>query len=96
MNQIADQPQSTPVHAADLPVSQPEPIPEPVPVQAVNRAPDRPAQPVQIDDQVNELLRRLKLGEHITKPTAARILGLPESTAYRRLTAAQGLLNQYR
>ncbi len=59
---------------------------------AVNR-PDRPVQP---EDQVNELLRRLKLGEHITKPTAAKILGVPESTAYRRLTAAQALLNQYR
>jgi predicted transcriptional regulator len=45
---------------------------------------------------VNELLRRLKLGEHITKPSAAKILGVPESTAYRRLTAAQALLNQYR
>lgn len=95
----AVQPEFAPVHAVDQQAEQIETAPEPAvvqPVQAVNRAPDRPVQPVQIDDQVNELLRRLKLGEHITKPTAARILGLPESTAYRRLTAAQGLLNQYR
>jgi predicted transcriptional regulator len=57
---------------------------------------NRPDQPVQIDDQVSELLRRLKLGEHITKPKAAEILGVSESTAYRRLTTAQALLNQYR
>jgi hypothetical protein len=97
------QPQSTPVQsvepAADQPVNQIETTPEPAPVQpvqtAVNR-PDRPTQPIQPEDQVTELLRRLKLGEHITKPTAAKILGVPESTAYRRLTAAQALLNQYR
>jgi hypothetical protein len=93
VDQITDHPQSTPVQAADQPVDQIDPAPEPVPVQAVQTAVNRPVQP---EDQVNELLRRLKLGEHITKPTAAKILGVPESTAYRRLTAAQALLNQYR
>jgi hypothetical protein len=96
VDQILNPTQSTPVQAPDLPVNQVEPTPGPVPVQAVQAAADRPNQPVQIDDQVSELLRRLKLGEHITKPRAAEILGLPESTAYRRLTAAQALLNQYR
>lgn len=90
------QAQSTPVQAADQPVNQIETSPEPVAVQPVQAAANRPDQPVQIDDQVGELLRRLKLGEHITKPTAAKILGIPESTAWRRLTAAQALLNQYR
>lgn len=96
VDQMADRPQSTPVQAPDQPVNQVEPTPEPVPVPAVQSAADRPVQPVQIDDQVNELLRRLKLGEHITKPTAAKILGVSESTAYRRLTAATAALNQYR
>lgn len=93
VDQITGHPQSTPVQAADQPVDQIEPAPEPVPVHTVQTAVNRPVQP---EDQVNELLRRLKLGEHITKPSAAKILGVPESTAYRRLTAAQALLNQYR
>jgi hypothetical protein len=92
-DQITDRPASAPVHAADLPVDRIEPAPEPVPVQAMGHAADRPVQP---EDQVNELLRRLKLGEHITKKGAATLLGIPESTAYRRLTEAQRLLNQYR
>lgn len=93
---VVDRPQSTPEPAADLPEDQAQPMSEPVAVQAVPAAVNRPAHTGQVDDQVNELLRRLKLGEHITKPTAAKILGIPESTAYRRLTAAQALLNQYR
>lgn len=96
VDQLTDRSQPTPVHAPDQPVNHPEAAPEPAPVHAVQAGPDRTVQPVTIDDQVNELLRRLKLGEHITKPTAAKILNLPESTAYRRLTAAQALLNQYR
>ncbi|MEU1445488.1 hypothetical protein [Streptomyces mirabilis] len=96
VDQVVNQPQSTPVQSADQLGNQPEPAPETVPVQAVAHSADRPVQPVQIDDQVTELLRRLKLGEHITKPKAAEILGVSESTAYRRLTAAQALLNQYR
>lgn len=96
VDQLVNRPQSTPVQAADQPVNQVEATPEPATVQAVQTGPDRPVQPAAIDDQVNELLRRLKLGEHITKPRAAEILGVPESTAYRRLTAAQALLNQYR
>lgn len=96
VDQLTDQPQPAPVHAPDQPVNQTEATPEPAPVHAVQAGPDRTVQPVTVDDQVNELLRRLKLGERITKPTAAKILGLPESTAYRRLTAAQALLNQYR
>lgn len=96
VDQLKDQPQPTPVHAPDQPVNQTEATPEPAPVHAVQAGPDRPVQAVTVDDQVSELLRRLKLGERITKPTAAKILGLPESTAYRRLTAAQALLNQYR
>lgn len=86
----------TPVQGPDQQVNQVEPVPEPVQVQAVQASGTRPDQPALIDGQVNELLRRLKLGEHITKPGAAKILGVSESTAYRRLTTAQALLNQYR
>jgi hypothetical protein len=96
VDQPAVQPQSTPVHASDQPVDQIEAIPEPVAVHAVQAAADRPAQPAQPKDQVAELHQRLKRGDHITKAKAAEILGVPESTAYRRLTAAQALLNQYR
>ncbi|MFD9444963.1 hypothetical protein [Streptomyces sp. NPDC060001] len=93
---VPDRPEPTPVHAADQPVDRIEPTPEPAVVHAAQTEPDRLVQPLTIDDQVNELLRRLKLGERITKPRAAEILGLPESTAYRRLTAATAALNQYR
>lgn len=88
-----NQPQSTPVQPADQPVEQIETGPEPAPVHAVNQTAGRPVQP---KDQVAELHLRLKRGDHITKSQAAEILGIPESTAYRRLTAAQALLNQYR
>lgn len=93
MDHAPDQPQSTPVQPADQPVDQIETAPEPPPVHTVNQAAGRPVQP---KDQVAELHLRLKRGDHITKSQAAVILGVPESTAYRRLTAAQALLNQYR
>ena len=103
LNQPADRPQitvdrpsvqaqSTPVQAADQPVTQIETSPEPALAQPVNQPANRSAQP---EDQVNVLLSRLRSGEHITKSRAAEILGIPESTAYRRLTAAQSLLRQY-
>lgn len=93
VDQVLDQPQSTPVHAPDQEADQSEPAPEPVAVQAAGHTADRP---VQAEDQVTVLLSRLKLGERITKSRAAEILGIPESTAYRRLTEAQRLLNTYR
>jgi hypothetical protein len=97
VDQVTNRPQSTPVQsvepAADQPVDQIETSPEPVPVHTVQAAVNRPVQP---KDQVAELHQRLKRGDHITKARAAEILGVPESTAYRRLTAAQALLNQYR
>lgn len=86
------QAQSTPVQAADQPVTQIETSPEPASAQPVNQPANRSTQP---EDQVNVLLSRLRSGEHITKSRAAEILGIPESTAYRRLTAAQSLLRQY-
>lgn len=110
LNQAADRPQFTvdratvqpepdpvqpTVQAPEQPVNQIEATPEPAPVHPVQSASNRPNQAAQIDDQVGELLRRLKLGDHITKSQAATILGIPESTAYRRLTEAQRLLNQY-
>lgn len=95
VDQLPNPAQSTPVQAADQPVNEVEATPEPQPIQAVQATVNRPAQSGSIDDQVNELLRRLKLGEHITKSRAAEILGIPESTAYRRLTTATSLLNQY-
>lgn len=87
------QPQSAPVQPADQPVDQIETVTEPAPVHAVNQTVGRPVQP---KDQVAELHVRLKNGDHITKSQAAEILGIPESTAWRRLTAAQALLNEYR
>jgi hypothetical protein len=96
LDRAAVHPQSMPVQAAEQPVDQIEPVPEPVPVHTVQASVDRPAQPVQPKDQVAELHHRLKRGDHITKSQAAEILGIPESTAYRRLTAAQALLNTYR
>jgi hypothetical protein len=92
VNQLQSAPVQPAVQAPDQPVNQIETSPEPAPVHTANQA----ARPVQPKDQVTELHRRLKVGEHITKARAAEILGVPESTAYRRLTAAQALLNQYR
>ncbi|WP_119580468.1 hypothetical protein [Streptomyces europaeiscabiei] len=91
-NQSESMPVQAAVQAPDQPVNQIDPAPEPAPVQPVQAA----VRPVEIKDQVAELHQRLKRGDHITKSQAAEILGVPESTAYRRLTAAQALLNQYR
>ena len=87
-----NRPQSTPVQAADQPVNQIGAPPEPPPVQAPTPPVNRPVQP---EDQVDALLSRLRKGQPISKRKAAEILGVSESTAYRRLTAAQRLLNQY-
>ncbi|WP_225811312.1 hypothetical protein [Streptomyces spinosus] len=92
VDQITDHTESTPVHAPDQPVNQVDPAPEPVMVQAAGRATDRPVQP---EDQVDLLVSLLRKGEHITKSRAAEILGVPESTAYRRLTKATSVVNQY-
>jgi hypothetical protein len=92
VDQETDRPQSTPVQAAEQDVDQIHTAPEPIPVQAAARAADRMVQP---EDQVAQLLKRLRLGEHITKSQAADILGVPESTAYRRLNAAKDQLRQY-
>jgi hypothetical protein len=94
VNQVVNQPQSTPVQAPEQPLEQIETTPEPAAVQAVQPTANRPAQ-TQVEDQVDVLLNRLRKGEHITKARAAEILGVPESTAYRRLTKATSLLNQY-
>jgi hypothetical protein len=95
VDQIVNHPQSTPVHAPDQPVEQIETAPEPAVVQPVQSAASRTGQTTQVEDQVDVLLSRLRKGEHITKARAAEILGVPESTAYRRLTKATSLLNQY-
>ena len=50
---------------------------------------------MQPEDQVDALLSRLRRGEHITKRGAALILGVSESTAYRRLKDAESKLHQY-
>lgn len=96
VDRVPDRSESTPVQPAvqapDQPVNQIETTPEPAPVQPVQTTVNRPVQP---EDQVDVLLKRLKTGEHITKARAAEILGVPESTAYRRLTKATSLLNQY-
>ncbi|MBE1597191.1 hypothetical protein [Streptomyces stelliscabiei] len=96
VSRTVNPPQSTPVQAAvqapDQLANQIEATPEPAPVQTAQAA----VRPVETKDQVAELHQRLKVGEHITKARAAEILGIPESTAYRRLTAAQALLNTYR
>lgn len=92
VDQMVNRPQSTPVQAAEQPVNHIESSPEPVAVQAAAYTSGRPVQP---KDQVAELHQRLKRGDHITKVRAAEILGIPESTAYRRLNEAKALLNQY-
>lgn len=92
VDQITNPAQSTPVQGADQRVQQVETTPEPVMVQAAGRATDRPVQP---EDQVDVLLNRLRNGEHITKKGAAEILGVSESTGYRRLKDAESKLHQY-
>lgn len=89
------QPWSMPVQGADQPVDQIETSPEPEPVRVARTATDRPDQPGHPDEQVAELLTRLRRGEQITKQDAADILGIPPSTAYRRLNAAKDQLRQY-
>jgi hypothetical protein len=92
VDQLANPAQSTPVQPADQPVNHVEATPEPVPVQAVQSSAGRPVQP---EDQVDLLVGLLRKGEHITKSRAAELLGVPESTAYRRLTKATSVVNQY-
>lgn len=84
--------ESTPVHAPDQQANR-EPTAEPAMVQAA--AQSGSGQPDQIENQVNTLLDRLKKDERITKARAAEILGIPESTAYRRLKDAEALHRQY-
>jgi hypothetical protein len=85
--------ESTPVQPPDQPVDRGQFTPEPVMVQAAVRSGS--GQSDQIEDQVNTLLDRLKADERITKARAAEILGIPESTAYRRLKDAEALHRQY-
>lgn len=92
VDQTAVQARTVPVQAADQPVDQIETGPEPAPVHTVQAAVNRPVHP---DEQVAELLGRLRKGDQITKQDAAEILGIPASTAYRRLNAAKDQLRQY-
>jgi hypothetical protein len=92
VDQITEPARSTPVQAPDQSVNHVEATPEPVPVQAVQASAGRPVQP---EDQVDLLVGLLRKGEHITKSRAAELLGVPESTAYRRLTKATSVVNQY-
>ncbi|MFD8234018.1 hypothetical protein ACFV20_19320 [Streptomyces sp. NPDC059696] len=92
VNRPADRPEPRPVQTVDQPVEQLEPTPAPAVAQAPGRAVDRPVQP---EDQVATLLAKLRRGDTITKQDAADILGVPPSTAYRRLTAAKDQLRQY-
>lgn len=89
----ADQPTVQPgpaaVHTGQPPVDQIAPVTVQAAVQTGSGQPD------QIEDQVNTLLDRLKKGEGISKRRAAEILGIPESTAYRRLKDAEALHRQY-
>jgi hypothetical protein len=96
VDQIVNPAQSTPVPASDQPMDRIEPAAAPAPVHAVQAAPDRTAdRPAHPDEQVTELLTRLRRGEQLTKQDAADILGVPPSTAYRRLNAAKDQLRQY-
>lgn len=93
VDQLVNQPEPAQAQAPEPPVDHTEPAPEPAAAQTTGQSANRPVQP---RDQVAELHSRLKLGETISKSRAAEILGIPESTAYRRLTEAKALLNQYR
>lgn len=68
--------------AEPLPVSRPEPTPEPA------REPDEPG-PGEQERQVLELANRLRDGETFTKTTAAQLLGVSPATAGRRLKEAK-------
>lgn len=83
------------VQASDQRVNQIEPAAEPEPVHVVRTPVQSTVQPQSADGQVDELLKHLRRGEHLTKARAAGILGVPESTAYRRLLKATSVLNQY-
>ena len=93
VDQLAADTRTSPVHAPDQPVNHIESTPEPVPVHAAAATVDRPVRP---EDQVDELFRRLRGGDRISKQDAADILGIPPSTAYRRLKDAESKLHQYR
>ena len=70
-------------------------MPTPTRAQAVQPTVQPADRPVHPDGQVAEPLTRLRRGDQITKQDAADILGVPPSTAYRRLTAAKDQLRQY-
>lgn len=95
VDQIVDHAGSAPVQGVDQRVDQIETIPEPAPVHAVQTGPVRADRPVQPEDQVAVLLSHLRSGDHLTKQDAADILGIPPTTAHRRLTAAKDQLRQY-
>lgn len=95
LDRPVDRTESTPVQAPDQELNQIENQPEPPPVHPVQSPVNRTGPSGQVEDQVDVLLSRLRKGEHITKARAAKILGVPESTAYRRLTKATNMLNQY-
>jgi uncharacterized membrane protein/predicted DNA-binding protein (UPF0251 family) len=72
-----------------------------VPVQAV-QGPDQRELPVNqpvnqemdSENQIRELVDRLKNGEELTKASVAELLGTSQSTAYRRLQAAKAKLEE--
>jgi predicted DNA-binding protein (UPF0251 family) len=83
--------------APDLLVSR-EPVLSPTELITVSPAP--PAlepttepEPDERDQQITELASRLRRGEHLTKNTAAEILGVSPATAGRRLKDARGRIN---
>lgn len=92
VDQIVNPARTAPAHPVDQPEPQDEATPEARPVYVAQASPVRP---VQADDQVDLLVGLLRKGEHITKSRAAVLLGVPESTAYRRLTKATSVVNQY-
>lgn len=94
VNQPADRSESTPVQPPEQSANQIETKPEPTPVQPVQSTVNRTGPP-QVEDQVDVLVSMLREGEHVTKKSAAHVLGIPESTAWRRLTKAQSIVNQY-
>ncbi|MCZ4513487.1 DUF2637 domain-containing protein [Streptomyces sp. ActVer] len=84
-------------HTPDLPVSR-EPVLGPAVPLAVSRLEPslEPGEPEvdEIEQQITQLASRLRVGEQLTKTTAAQLLGVSPATAGRRLKDARARIDE--